>query len=61
MGRCSYVTLDGLTLLYDSYIGSGSYAPHAWAGGGYVGSVYMGCYTEGGLGFGYEALVCVAC
>ena len=61
MGRWACVTLDGLTPLYDSYSGSGSYAPPCVGQWGYAGSVYMGCYTERSLGFGYEALVCVAC
>ena len=47
-----YVNLDSLTLLYDSYNGSERYTPYAWASGGYAGSVYMGCYTDGGLALG---------
>jgi len=46
MGRWACVTLDGLTPLYDSYSGSGSYAPPCVGQWGYAGSVYMGCYTE---------------
>jgi len=49
MGRWACVTLDGLTPLYDSYSGSGSYAPPCVGQWGYAGSVYMGCYTDGRL------------